>query len=167
MASRPIKPFIQKTETFVNKAPRRGPAGPANKHGLGPLLPPADDGRGPWTISMVKPHKRASHPTQVTFKRKVLAPNPVLAKQERERANAWAANQFARGLQIPADMVGNENNNNYPKIRRAKSAYARHLLGNFGPANGAHNANNNNLVERFGRTKIGGSKSRKTRKVRR
>lgn len=123
-----IKPFILKTETYVDKAPRRDVSGTI-------VTPPNEAGKGPWTISLIKPSKRAPQPTEVIFKRQIAVPNPRLLNEERKAV----AEAMSRGMIISANMVAN-NDLDYgnapvlPQMKRGKSEYGRHLLGNFGPA---------------------------------
>ncbi len=157
MAAAPIKPFILKTETYVDKAPRRDASGDI-------VMPPNEAGKGPWIISLIKPSKRAPQPTEVTFKRQVPVPNPRLKTEQRKEVE----NAMRRGMIISANMVANNDLDygNAPVLSqapRAKSEYGRHLMGNFGPAP-ATNGSANNLANMFG-SKLGGTrKSRRTHK---
>lgn len=123
-----IKPFILKTETYVDKTPRRDESGAI-------VMPPNQPGKGPWTISLIKPSKRAPKPTEVIFKRKIAVPNPRLATEERKAVT----NAMNRGMMISENMVANNeidygNAPIHQQMKRGKSEYGRHLLGNFGPA---------------------------------
>jgi hypothetical protein len=159
-----IKAFVRKTvtEEYLDKAPVRDASGALR-------FPPNEPGKGPWEISLVKPHKRAPQPTSVLFKRKTVyfVPNPRLTAKNRN-----SAMQYLQSARISENMVASNSNNNntYGRTtRRAKSEYGRHLLGNFGPApaNGSNNANN--LSNFASRLKISGAEGgkRQARQTRR
>lgn len=152
--SKQLKPFIKKTiiEEHLNTNPRRNITGE--------LVHPANEpGKGPWKISLIKPHKRAENPTSVLFKRstQVLVPNPRLATQQQEQV----MKMFSAATITAAHVEDSNNENDRPKS--PQGAYARSLLG-YPPKQGAPNRNNreNDELEAMMRSlTFGGKRTRK------
>jgi hypothetical protein len=150
--SKQIKPFIKKTFTdeYLDESPKRDITGEI-------VYPPNEPGKGPWKISLVKPHKRAPNPTSILFKRSttVLVPNPRLEAHQRNQV----MKHFSTATITAAHVEDSDNENDRPKS--PQHAYARSLLG-YPPKQGVTNQNSRNeLANMMKGLKFGGKRTRK------